>query len=196
MKLFYSVSSPYSRKVLLLAKSLGMGNDIDLIMANPLENGPDLLKVNPLNKVPALVQGGKTYFDSPLIAEHLLALAGQDRMSDKYMARLGVQALADGIMDAAVAIRMESLRSDAEQSKMWLKRWYSAINRSLDLLENSVIAGLSGWKLDSISVACALDYLAFRHADINWDISHPKCANWFADATRRRDMADTDPRNG
>ncbi len=194
MKLFYSTASPYSRKVLLLAKSLGMGREITLVIANPLENGAELLAVNPLNKVPALVQGGQTYFNSPYIAERLLALAGQDRMSDAYMARLGVQALADGIMDAAVALRMESIRTDSNPSKMWQKRWYCAINRSLDMLENSVITGLSGWKLDSISVACALDYLAFRLPEIDWKLSHPKTASWFEEQISRRDMKETDPR--
>jgi glutathione S-transferase len=195
MKLFYSVTSPYSRKVLLLARSLGMGNDIEVVMANPIENDPALLKVNPLGKVPALVQAGKTYVDSPFIAEHLLRLAGQDRMSDDYMKRLEVQAIADGITDAAVAIRLETSRPDAEVSMMWLGRWHAAIDRSLSFLEQELLDSLSGWKLDSIAVACMLDYLCFRLPDIDWQNSHPKLAAWFADVIIRKDMRDTDPRS-
>lgn len=194
MKLYYSVTSPYSRKVYLLAKSLGMGNDIELIMANPLENDPALLKANPLAKVPALVQGGKTYFDSPYIAEHLLRLAEQDRMSDAYMQRLEIQALADGIMDAAVALRLESVRPDAEQSEMWQGRWFAAIERGLNMLENSVIDGLRDWKLDSISVACMLDYLCFRLPEYKWQSDHPKVAAWFSETLKRKDMIATNPR--
>lgn len=195
MKLYYSITSPYSRKVLLLAKSLGMGNDVELIMANPLENDPALLKANPLAKVPALMQGGKTYFDSPLIAEHLLRLAGQDRMSDSYMHRLEVQALADGIMDAAVATRLETVRPDAEQSALWLGRWRGAIDRGMVALENNIIDTLSGWKLDSISVACMLDYLCFRLPEIEWQQLYPKTAAWFAETKQRKDMVATDPRS-
>jgi len=195
MKLFYSPTSPYSRKVLLLAKSLGMGGEVEIILANPLESGADLLAANPLGKVPALIQGGKTYYDSPYIVEHLLALAGQNRTGDDYMARQGVQALADGVMDAAVALRMESVRPDAEQSEMWRKRWYAAIDRGLDLLEASVIDSLSeGWKLDSIGVACMLDYLCFRLPEVDWKKSHPKSAAWFATILKKQDIIDTDPR--
>jgi len=195
MKLFYSPTSPYSRKVLLLAKSLGMGGEVEIILANPLESGADLLAANPLGKVPALIQGGKTYYDSPYIVEHLLALAGQNRTGDDYMARQGVQALADGVMDAAVALRMESVRPDAEQSEMWRKRWYAAIDRGLDLLEASVIDSLSeGWKLDSISVACMLDYLCFRLPEVDWQHSRPKSAAWFATILKKQDIIDTDPR--
>lgn len=195
MKLFYSIASPYARKVLLLAKSLGMGGEIEIVTANPLESGPDLLAVNPLGKVPALIQGGKTYFDSPYIVEHLLMLAGQNRTGDDYMARLGVQALADGVMDAAVALRMESVRPDAEQSEMWQTRWHAAIGRGLDMLETSVIENLSeGWKLDSISVACMLDYLCFRLPELDWQKSHPKSAAWFATILKKQDIIETDPR--
>jgi len=195
MKLFYSVTSPYSRKVYLLAKSLGMGGEVELIMVNPLENDPALLKVNPLAKVPALAQGGKTYFDSPLIAEHLLMLTGQDRTSDAYMQRLMVQALADGIMDAALALRVESLRPEIQHSTMWQERWHAAIKRGLDKLEAEVIDTLSGWKLDSIAVACMLDYLCFRLPEVKWQQAHPKSAAWFAEVLKRKDMIETDPRD-
>lgn len=196
MKLYYSIASPYSRKVYLLARSLGMGNDVELIIANPLENDPALLKANPLAKVPALLQGGKCYFDSPVIAEHLLRLAGQDRTGDAYMDRLEVQALADGIMDAAVALRMEAVRPDAEQSAMWKERWYAAIDRGLHMLEAQLIDTLSGWKLDSIAVACMLDYLCFRLPDLDWQSKFPKAATWFAETVQKKEMVATDPRSG
>jgi len=194
MKLFYSPTSPYSRKVYLLAKSLGMENEVELVSANPLDNDPAFLVVNPLAKVPALVQGGKTYFDSPLIAEQLLRLTGQNRASDTYMVMLQVQALADGILDAAVALRMEAVRPEAQRSPMWQSRWYAAIDRALALLEDSVIDTLSGWKLDSIAVACMLDYLCFRLPEIKWQDSCPKAAIWFKDVQGRKDMTETDPR--
>jgi len=196
MKLFYSVTSPYSRKVLLLAKSLGMGGEVDVIQTNPLQNDPAFMKINPLGKVPALVQGGRTYVDSPYIAEHLLRLAGQDRTGDAYMNRLEVQAYADGIIDAAVALRIESTRPAAERSALWQKRWYAAIDRGLAYLEANVVDALSGWKLDSISVACMLDYLLFRLPDVAWQKDHPKLAAWFAEASKRKDMLETDPRQG
>ena len=194
MKLYYSVTSPYSRKVLLLAKSLGMGNEVDIISANPLENDPAFMKLNPLGKVPALVQGGKTFIDSPYICEHLLRLAGQDRTGDAYMRRLEVQAMADGVMDAAVAMRMESVRTDAEPSDYWMGRWRSAIERALKHIEDNYLEELTGWKLDSIAVACMLDYLLFRLPAIEWQLAHPGLSAWFEEASKRKDIIETDPR--
>jgi len=196
MKLYYSVTSPYSRKVLLLAKSLGMGGEVEIIHSIPLENDPDFLRINPLGKVPALIQGGKVFFDSPYIVEHLLMLAGQDRTGEDYMERLGVQALADGMMDALFSLRAESTRPDSEQSAMWKKRWFTSVERGLDMLEARVIDTLSGWKLDSISVACMLDYLCFRQPDMNWQANHPKSAAWFTKMLEKQDIIDTDPRKG
>jgi len=194
MKLFYSQTSPYSRKVYLLAKSLGMGGEVELVFNNPLDSDPAFLAINPLAKVPALEQGGKIYFDSPLIAEHLLTLTGQNRVGDAHMAVLQVQALADGIMDAAVALRMEAMRPEVQRSPMWQDRWYAAIDRSLVVLENNVIDTLKGWQLDSIAVACMLDYLNFRLPETDWKNKYPKTAAWFADVADRKDMRETDPR--
>lgn len=194
MKLFYSKTSPYSRKVYILAKSLGMGGEIELIYDNPLEDSAALLAANPLAKVPALITDEKTIFDSPLIADHFLRLAGQGGRDDAYFEALTIQALADGMMDAAVALRMESVRPEAQQSPMWQKRWYAAIDRGLGMLEATVIKDLKGWKLDSISVACMLDYLCFRLPEIDWQTARPETALWFEGASARMDMKNTDPR--
>ncbi|MBV1900955.1 MAG: glutathione S-transferase N-terminal domain-containing protein [Kordiimonadaceae bacterium] len=194
MKLFYSLTSPYSRKILLLAKSLKLADDIEVVLANPLENDAALIAANPLAKVPALLMGDKAISDSPLIAEHLLRKAGADRSSEAYMRQLEVQALADGVTDAAVAIIMESRRPDAEQSALWIARWGSSIERGLHMLENQCETFSTGWDLGSMAVACLLDYLCFRHPTLDWQRSNPKCAAWFAEISKRPDMVETDPR--
>lgn len=194
MKLYYSQTSPYSRKILLLAKSLGLGGDVEIVMANPLENDPGLLAVNPLAKVPVLIMDGRAIFDSPLIAEHLLKKAEADRSSDDYLRQLDLQALADGATDAAVAKIMESRRTDAEQSAIWIERWDKAIERSLQLLEDQIESFRGTWDLGSMAVACFLDYLCFRHPDLDWQTAAPNCALWYADVSQRQDMVETDPR--
>lgn len=195
MILYYSVTSPYSRKVLLLARSLGLGDKIDVRMTKPLDNDPDFLAATPLGKVPVLDAGDKQVFDSPLIAEHLLHMAGVER-GDDYLKTLEEQALADGLMDAAVAKVMEGLRPQEQQSPMWLQRHERAIAQSFKLLEEEYVPNLIDWNLGSMAVACALDYVSFRLTDFDWQGTHPKCAKWFASVVTREDMQKTDPRAG
>ncbi len=191
MKLYYSATSPYSRKVRLLAMHHGL--DVEIVMTNPLENDAAFLTINPLAKVPALVMDGRAIFDSPVIAEYLLKLAGADRSSDAYLKQLELQALLDGVTDAAVATVMEGRREDAEKSPMWLARWDSSIDRGLALLETE-IAGLTDWNLASMAAACTLDYLCFRLPHIAWQAKYPKCAAWYGEVAKRADMIETDPR--
>ncbi len=191
MKLYYSPTSPYSRKVRLLAMHHGL--DVEIIMTNPLENDPAFFEVNPLAKVPAFVKDGRAIYDSPVIAEYLMREAGADRTSDAYLKQLEVQALLDGITDAAVATVMEGRREDVEQSAMWLARWESAIDRGLSVLESEIDA-LADWNLASMATACTLDYLCFRLPAIAWQEKYPKCAAWYAEVVKRADMIETDPR--
>ena len=53
MKLRYSPTSPFVRKVVVLAKELGIENKIELQRTNTPD--PDLATQNPLGKVPSLL---------------------------------------------------------------------------------------------------------------------------------------------
>lgn len=196
MKLYYSKTSPYARKVLLLAMSLGMGDRIELVLANPLDNGAALISANPLNKIPALVlEDGTCVFDSPVIMEYLLDLAGRPRSGEGYFNDMRLLALTDGILDAALALVMEGRREDAEKSVYWQERWHGAIRRSLCHLEDAWLGRLQdGWNTPAIAAACALDYLLFRLPEINWREAHPALSEWFESVSERQDFSETDPR--
>lgn len=195
MKLFYSKTSPYARKVLLLGRALGFTDRIDLVAANPLANEPELLAANPLNKVPALVlDGGRCVFDSPVIMEFLLDMAGQTRSGDVYFEDLQIQALTDGILDAALSLVMESRRDDAEKSAYWQDRWHAAIDRALAELENRWLTKLNSWNSAGIAAACTLDYLAFRLPEINWAARYPALKVWFDGVAAKPEFIETDPR--
>ncbi|NVJ68794.1 MAG: glutathione S-transferase N-terminal domain-containing protein [Alphaproteobacteria bacterium] len=195
MKLFYSPTSPYARKVLLLAKALGFGDQLEVVMANPLDNGEALIQANPLNKVPALVlDDGRCVFDSPVIMEVLLDMAGRPRAGDEYFEDLQIQALADGILDAALGLVMEGRREDAEKSAYWQERWHGVIKRALDVLERDWLDKLHSWNSAGIAAACTLDYLLFRLPEIDWRGGHPALAEWFDDVSQNPDFQATDPR--
>lgn len=187
MKLFYSPTSPYVRKVMACAITREIDKQIELIPTNPHESPAALLAENPLSKVPCLVtDDGFALFDSPVICEYL------DQVGDalplfpssgaaRWVA-LRYQAMGDGILDAAVAARMESMKPKEPARDAFIERQLQAIDRTLAVLESDP----PGKMLDigSIAVACALGYLDFRFADRNWRKSCPELAAWFDEFSR------------
>lgn len=195
MKLYYAKTSPYTRKLLLLARHLGQTDDIELIDTDPLEAPPEFLDANPLSKVPTLVADGEpALFDSRVIAEFLLDRAGMNDSGRAKTELLKRQALADGITDAALAIVQESRRPEEQRSAYWVERWNAAIERGIAHLEDGAINALDHWQLDAMATACALDYLNFRLPELAWESRFPLTAAWYQKALAHEDMIATDPR--
>ncbi len=196
MKLYFSKTSPYTRKVLLVARQLGQIDDIEIVPVNPLEAGKEFLTANPLSKVPALVvEDEPALFDSRVIVEFLLDRAGMNDAGRAKTEMLKRQALADGITDAALAIVMEKRRPPEQQSAYWMERWFAAIDRGLAHLEEGAIKALEHWHFDAMATASALDYLCFRLPEIDWSTKYPETSSWYAKACERDDMKATDPRD-
>ena len=75
MKLYYSSTSPYVRKVVACAIIRGLDGRIEKHTANPHASPADLVADNPLSKVPCLVtDDGLSLFGSQLICEYLDSL--------------------------------------------------------------------------------------------------------------------------
>ncbi|MCF8473230.1 MAG: glutathione S-transferase N-terminal domain-containing protein [Emcibacter sp.] len=197
MELFYTLTSPYSRKILLLIDDLDLTDQITLTALNPLlDQTGRLQEANPLGKIPALIlDNGDTIYDSPIIAEYLYHLSGATPLTfKKYLIQQKMQSLADGIMDAAVSSQMEKNRDLAQQSPYWQDRWQNAIMRSVVEFEKNMIDDARVWHIGSMSMACALDYLCFRHSTINWMDSAPNTLDWYKMVTKKLIMIKTDPR--
>lgn len=198
MKLYCSHTSPYARKVRVFIREKGGTARVTEETVAAMEDPASLHAANPLGKVPALVMpDGTSWFDSPLICEFLEgALEGPSLIPSAPVQRLRAlrqQALADGIMDAAVSIIFEQNRKDAERSATWLGRWERAILRSLAVLENEVTDLDGPVDLGVISVGAALGYLDFRHGALNWQEKYPELAGWWCDMAKRPSFADTAP---
>jgi glutathione S-transferase len=195
MRLLYSPGSPFARKVRIVLREKGLLDRIEETVANPHENGAELLSLNPLAKVPTLQVGEGSLFDSPLVCEYLDGLAGGRLLipteREARMAVLRLQALADGIMDAAVACVLELRRSDSAPSQHWLGRWENAIARSVAALGGSELP--TEMNLGGIALACALDYLSFRFPTIAWRVDYPDLALWRDAYVDRPSFADTAP---
>ncbi len=196
MKLFYSPSSPFVRKVMACAIARGLDQRIEKLPTNPHQSPADLLAANPLSKVPGLItDDGIGLFDSPVICEYLDSLGSAPPMfppaGPARWRALRFQAMADGIMDAAVGRRMEQGRPQEAARDAAMARMAAAVARALDLLE----ADPPGASLDigSITVACALGYLDFRFAAEPWRAGRPMLAAWFAAIEKLPPIARTAP---
>lgn len=194
MKLFYSPASEYVRKVMATAIELGLDRHIELVM-----DRNQLPKHNPLRKIPALVTDeGRTIIDSPVICEYLDSLGGRRLIPVEGEARwtaLSREALADGIMEAATALRHDATFHAGHESKEWRDRQMLKIEGGLDFLEGeSEAGGLDGEvTIGHLSIAILCGYLDFRKV-LDWRKGRPGLAEWYESFSKRPSLARTEPR--
>ncbi len=200
MKLRYSPTSPYVRKVLVAAIELGQSENIELIPTNPWDPDSDIAVHNPLGKVPALLtEGNEVLYDSNVITEYLdtmnpnMALFPQEGRTRWNVLRR--RALADGILDAAILRLLESRRGDDERSQGWMDRQHAAYGRALDQLETEADMLGQDVNVGTIAIAVALGYLDFRFGDEDWRGDHPALADWYDLFAERRSMEQTVPKD-
>jgi glutathione S-transferase len=198
MKLRYSPTSPYVRKVTVTALETGLHDRIQRIPIDTREPRADFLAENPLGKVPTLItDDGLPLFDSRVICEYLDSLhEGHKLFPTDVPARwrtLRLMALGDGILDAAVLRRMEMLRSDREQSPAWIERQKSKVLRGLDMLEREVPRFNRQITIGQITVGCCLGWLDFRYTAEDWRIGRPLLADWYSMFMTRASMVATVP---
>jgi glutathione S-transferase len=196
VKLYYSPTSPYVRKVVACALIRRLDNRIDLHTTNPHLSPPELLADNPLSKVPCLVtDDGLSLFGSQLICEYLDSLGDEqplfpERGAARWRA-LKFQALGDGILDAAVPCRGELGKPNETAREAQIVRYLEVISRAADALERD--PPLKHVDIGSITVACALGYLDFRFASQPWRPGRPRLTGWYELFSRNPGLAGTGP---
>lgn len=198
MKLRYSPTSPYVRKTVIAAIECGLRERIETVETNPWSPDTDLGEDNPLGKVPALItEDGMVLFDSPVICEYLDSQGAAATLfpapGPARWSALRVQALGDGILDAAVLRLLEGRRPEARQSADWAARQKRAIERSLDALEADRSALDGAVTIGQIAVGAALGYLDFRFAADEWRATRPGLTAWYEAFAARPSMQDTIP---
>lgn len=201
MQLRYSPTSPYVRKVSVLALETGQADALERIATNPWDPESDLVGDNPLGKVPALLRDGRqTLFDSRVVCEYLDAQHDGPRLfppeGEARWRALRWQALGDGVLDAAVLAFLESgRRPEALRWAVWLERQRSSIGRALDTLEQEVAQVSAQLDIGQIAVGCALGYLDFRHAPLRWRDGRAALAAWHETLAARDSFRQTQPRD-
>jgi glutathione S-transferase len=154
---------------------------------------------NPLGKVPTLItDDGKALYDSRVICEYLASLGGSNSIfpaegSARWQALVD-QALGDGLLDAALLARYEGmLRPEPNRFQPWLAGQMEKIGSCLDVIEAECEGYGERVDIGTITIGCALGYLDFRFADLDWRRDHPKAARWFETFSARPSMAATAP---
>jgi glutathione S-transferase len=201
MKLIFAPASPFARKVRILIIELGLQDSVTLVDAgavSPVSNNGDLNSVNPLGMLPALkLDNGDSLSDSPLICEYLNDLAdGPFFPSDanRRFRTLGLQALADGMLDLSVALRYETtFRPEQLRWQTWIDFQNEKVQRGLDKLESICNQFEPTPLIGEITVACVLGYLDFRFADLDWRAGRPALTDWFEQIMLLESLANTRP---
>lgn len=203
MKLIGALTSPYVRKVRVVMAEKKL--DYQLVLEDVWSADTTIMASNPLGKVPCLVmEGGEAVFDSRVIVEYLDTLSpvgkliptqGRERAEVKTW-----EALADGVLDAAVLARLESTwpgRKDDQRCNAWIDRQLAKIEASLKSMSQGLgdkpfCSGVH-FSLSDVAVGCALGYLDFRFPVIDWRNTHPNLARLSDKLEQRQSFIDSRP---
>lgn len=201
MKLIGSLSSPYVRKVRIAMAEKRL--EYELVLENVWVPETTIQQSNPLGKVPCLVmEDGGAMFDSRVIVEYLDTLSpvgklippnGRERAEVKCW-----EALADGVLDAAILIRLErTQRPETQQSPEWIKRQMGKVEAGLKAmaagLKDKPFCSGTHFTLADVAVGCALGWISFRFPEIDWRDPYPNLAKLFDKLSERQSFKDTLP---
>jgi glutathione S-transferase len=203
MKLIGAVTSPYARKVRIVMAEKKL--DFQFVAEDVWSATSKISDSNPLGKVPCLVmEGGEALFDSRVIVEYIDTLSpvgklipsmGRERAEVKTW-----EALADGVLDAAILARLEATwagRSAEQRSQAWIDRQMGKITTSMKAIsqglgDKAYCAGVH-FSLADIAVGCVLGYLDFRFPQISWRADYPNLAKLDDKLALRQSFIDTKP---
>ncbi|OSP56777.1 glutathione S-transferase [Pseudoruegeria sp. SK021] len=200
MRLFHSPTSPYARKVMIALHETGQLADVNIVSASgtPLDSSNMPVDLAPLGKLPVLaLEDGAALYDSRVICQYLAKRVPSTLYPDapRLWDTLTIEATADGIMDAAIAIVYETrLRPENQVNKDLINGQWDKIARSIKVLESRWLPNLSSTPdMGHFAVAVALDYVDFRLTDRDWRTSSPALANWLTDIAHRPSLQATLP---
>jgi glutathione S-transferase len=196
MKIFHTPTSPFVRKVMVVAREIGVTLEPTFLRPTPLAADPILSKENPLNKIPVLMTPDGPLYDSGVICEYLdgkneiIPASGAARFRV-----LRLQALCDGILDAGILVFYErTTRPPEQQFEPWLRGQAQKANQALDGLELECESFSSSTvDLAQICAGVTIGWLEFRNAIGDVRANRPKLFRWYEDFRQRPSMKETEP---
>lgn len=194
--LMYQTHSPYARKALVFAHEAGIAEDITVVHheTSPTARNDEVFGQNPLGKVPVLLRPGLpaifdsnvicAYFDTLHTGPSLIPVVGEARWK-----ALRIEAVAQGMADAGIAVRWESVRRPPALRYDDLRDGYIAkLHSSYAWLETEMDFG-SDLHIGHIALATTLDWLEFRGLPSFRD--HRRLSDWFTSFAGRPSMQAT-----
>lgn len=197
MKLYWSSTSPFVRKVVVSAHELGLSDRLETIPTRVAPSKPDpaLLPYNPLGQLPTLVlDDGTALYDSLVIIEYLEHLAGGTKLipssPEQRIEELRLHALCNGFLDLLVQWRIESLK-DSKQIAL-----INAFNLKASKIWTSLEQAVEGvakqpFGLSSITLAIVAEYADFRFPKLGWREKFPALSSWHQSIQSRPSLAST-----
>jgi glutathione S-transferase len=201
MKLYCSKTSPYARKVRVVAHELGLTDLIEEIACDPFDPPAELLAANPLSRVPTLVtEKGEALPDSSLIIEYLQTrgrgLTALPRGSKRWSA-LRRAHVAEGVINAAFATAIEKRRPEGIRHVPFLDRQADVIRRAVAVLDlEATELTLEAPSLVEVTTGVALGYLDLRLPYLEWRKGHEPLDRWYTAFAQRESMLATAPPPG
>ena len=200
MKLRYSPTSPYVRKVSVTLIETGLDEKIERVATSVWDPKTDIGKDNPLGKIPTLIaDDGAVLYDSPVICEYLDSLHEGPKLfpasGEARWRALRLQALGDGMSDAGILRLLEGRRPKELQWDKWVERQGNTVARSMDALEEEADAMAKGpVTIGHIAVGCSIGWLDYRFPDLGWRKDRPALADWYEEFAERKSMRATAPK--
>ena len=200
MKLRYSPTSPYVRKVSVTLIETGLDEKIERVATSVWDPKTDIGKDNPLGKIPTLIaDDGAVLYDSPVICEYLDSLHNGPKLfpasGEARWRALRLQALGDGMSDAGILRLLEGRRPKELQWDKWVERQGNTVARSMDALEEEADAMAKGpLTMGHIAVGCSIGWLDYRFPDMGWRKDRPALADWYEEFAERKSMRATAPK--
>lgn len=200
MKLIIAAPSPYARKVRVSLQEKKI--DHEVIIDVPWNKNTLTKDKNPLGKVPILITKEKQHiFDSKVIIRYLDQIVPNPKLypSDhkNELSTLTIEAIADGICDAVVLIRLENVRVNNLISKQWIERQEEKILNGLKYLSKDL--GSKNYFVDDyfniadISAFTSLEYVDIRFKELDWRREFPNLDNYWKFHNTRDSFANTKP---
>lgn len=203
MKLIGSTTSPYVRKVRVVMAEKKL--EYAFVLDNVWEPSTCIARSNPLGKVPCLVmESGEVIYDSRVIVDYLDTLSPVGRLippPGRHRAEVKTwEALADGILDAAILVRLENTfagRTPEQRCAAWIERQMDKVHAGLAVLgsglaEKPFFCG-NHLSLADIAVVCALGWLEFRFPEIDWRAQYPNLGRLHDKLVQRPSFQNTRP---
>jgi glutathione S-transferase len=204
MRLFWTPASPFVRKVMVVIHELDIANQIEIVptvwphewATRTIQFDPDFIATNPVGRIPALIaDDGTAIAESSLICRYLVAKAGGSPLipKDADLPALRLWGIGDGALEAMIARRAETLRSDQERSEDFLQKQKDRISRCFDAFDVSFLDTHREPTMAQIVVGIACGYMDFRFPADDWRSKRSKLARWYDQFAQRQSMTSTVP---